>query len=78
MTEINNIDDFKVEPVEAKSIEPNCGYDPSTRVSVIKTSTRYDECEQTYYSCEEHYNVYGEMIAKYEEKINVNDKRRTI
>lgn len=72
VTMVNNDDDFKVEPVDIQSIEPNCGYDPATRVCTIHTTTRFDDYFQCYYETEEHYNVYGDLIAKYTEKIPVN------
>lgn len=69
---INNDDDFKVEPVDIQALAPNCGCDPAAMVHTIHTTTRFDDYFQCYYETTEHYNVYGELIAKYEEKINVN------
>lgn len=71
MTMIND-DEFKIEPIDVKSLEPNCGYDPATRVHTIHTITRFDDYFQCYYETEEHYNVYGDLIAQYETKVPVN------
>lgn len=72
MTLINNDDDFKVEPIDIQSLPSTCGYDPATRVHTIHTTTRFDDYFQCYYETEEHYNVYGDLIAKYETKVPVN------